>query len=163
MLRYAVVIKRLAAEHQPGVVQPGRTGLHPRMIVIFRRIMAQHAPFVTEAGKGHIRLMAGMARGSDRIHGINLGMTILDTHRAQQIFGLQRVQVQRIGLQREQINHRRAVQAQIFLRQRIFVRPRFLQHDINFKPRQNLREIHIFQAAQRHRHKFFPEGKILQQ
>ena len=71
--------------------------------------------------------------------------------------------MQRIGLQRKQINHRRAVQAQMFLRQRIFMRPLSLQHDIDFKPRQFFREIHIFQAAQRHRHKLFTEGKILQQ
>ena len=77
-----VSIKRITAQNQPGVMQAGRAALYPRVVIAFRRIVAQHPAPVTKAGEGDIRLTAGMARRNNVVDGINLGMPVLNAHRA---------------------------------------------------------------------------------
>ena len=102
-------------------------------------------------------------RGDHGIDGVNFGVAVLHAHRAQRVFGLQGIDGQRIGLQRKQVDHWHAVQAQLLFAEAEVMFPAFRQHDVDFKPRQSGRKSHRLQPAQIDEHELFAEGKILQQ
>ncbi|SAJ34573.1 Uncharacterised protein [Enterobacter cloacae] len=90
-------------------------------------------------------------------------MAILHAHRAQHVFGLQRIERQRIGFQREQVNDRHTIQAQVLFGKAEVMLPAFRQHHVDFKPRDLSRKDHALQPAQPRKHEFLAKGEVLQQ
>ena len=163
VFQQAVDIECVAPKDQPGIMQTGRAAFYPRMVITFRRIVTQHPAPVAKTGKGHICLTAGVSRRNNIIDGVNFRMPVLNTHGAQQVFIFQRRKMQWIGFQREQVDHRYAVQADIFGAERQIVRPAFREHHVNFESTHSCRPDHILQPVEGDKHKLLAEGEILQQ
>ncbi|MNN25731.1 hypothetical protein D3C81_1392170 [compost metagenome] len=71
-----------------------------------RRLIAKHPSFVAKAAERHIVLTHAVFRCRDFVYRIDFGMTVLQSHRAKQVFILQGVQAERISFQCKQVDHR---------------------------------------------------------
>ena len=90
-------------------------------------------------------------------------MAVLHPHRSQHVFSLQGVERQRVRFQREQVDHRHTVQAQMLFGKAEIMFPAFCQHHVDFKPGEFSRKDYGLQPTQAGKHEFLTEGEVLQQ
>ncbi|MNE81512.1 hypothetical protein D3C80_1781710 [compost metagenome] len=96
-----ILIKAVAPQDQPGIVQAIGATLEARMEIALGGLVAQHAALVAKTAEGHVVKTLGVLRCGDPIHRIDFGVAVLQAHGTQQVVGLQRLQCHRIGFQGE--------------------------------------------------------------
>ncbi|MNI48152.1 hypothetical protein D3C73_1027060 [compost metagenome] len=90
-------------------------------------------------------------------------MTVLQTHGTKQVIGLQGRQGHGVGLQREQVDHRHAIEANVLGVRRERLGQRLAQHHLEFEPGGIWCQLQLLESAEGDEHEFLAKGEIFQQ